>query len=192
MGRKTEKPIGKKAGWRTLSTKRRFKNKVFTVREDKVKLPGGKRKRIAYLERAPAVIIVPVTRAGEIVLISHYRYAIDEWCLEVPAGGVDAPNESLKQAARRELREEVGGTGRALRSVGEFYSANSLTNEKCHVFLAIDVLLNEQPDRGAAESMEIVLLPVKEVLALVRAGQMRDGQCALAILLCQPLLSRTR
>jgi 8-oxo-dGTP pyrophosphatase MutT (NUDIX family) len=188
MESSADKPTGAEAGWRTLSTRRPFKNDVFAVREDEVELPGGKRKSIAYLERTAAVIIVPVTREGEIVLINHYRYPVDEWCLEVPAGGIDSPDETLKKAARRELREEVGGRCRSLVYVAEFYSANSLMDEKCHVFLAEGVALQDAPDRGAAELMETRLLPAEEALALVRAGWMMDGQCALAILLCEPLL----
>jgi len=188
MESSADKPTGAEAGWRTLSTRRPFKNDVFAVREDNVELPGGKRKSIAYLERTAAVIIIPVTPKGEIVLINHYRYAVDKWCLEVPAGGIeDAPNESLEECARRELREEVGGGCQSLTYVAGFYSANSLMNEKCHVFLAEEVALQD-PDRGAAELMETRLLQAGEALALVRAGRMTDGQCALAILLCEPRL----
>jgi ADP-ribose pyrophosphatase len=189
MKSSADKAIGAQAGWEIRKTKRPFKNDGFVVREDKIKLPGGKRKKIAYLERTAAVIVVPVTRAGEIVLLNHYRYAVDEWCLEVPAGGIEnSPNESLKQAARRELREETGGICRSLIPVAEFYSANSLMDEKCHVFLALDVVLKDPPERGASELMETRLVPADEVMSLVRAGQMADGQCALAILLCEPLL----
>jgi ADP-ribose pyrophosphatase len=171
-----------------VGTRRPFKDKVFALREDDVELPGGKRKSIAYLERTPAVIVVPVTPEEEIVLINHYRHPVDEWCLEVPAGGVDdAPNESLAEAARRELLEEVGGSCQSLTYVAGFHSANSLTNETCHVFLAERVGL-QKPDRGAAELMETRGLPAAEVVALVRGGRMMDGQCALAILLCEPLL----
>lgn len=60
-------------------------------------------------------------------------------------------------------------------------------DEKCHVFLAEEVVLQE-PDRGAAELMETKLMQAGEALALVPSGRMTDGQCALAILLCEPLL----
>ncbi len=187
--KQAQKPTGRRTGWKLLKTRRPFRNKVFQVRRDKVELPGGKRKQIAYLERSAAVIIVPVTAAGEMVLIHHYRYAVDSWCLEVPAGGVkSARHETPRRAARRELREEVGGTCRTLTRVAEFYSANSLMDEKCHVFLAREVALRHPPERNAAEQMETRLMPAAEVLRLVRAGKMMDGQCALAILLCEPLL----
>ncbi len=189
MAAKKDKPIGAKAGWRLRKSKVRFENKVFALREDKIELPGGKRKRFAYLERTDAVIIVPITAHGEMVLINQYRYSVDEWCLEVPAGGThDKPNESLAGVARDELREEVGGVCQKLTYVDYLFSASSLTDEKCHVFLAEGVELSEEPEKEATEKIEVKLMPLKEALALVHAGRMKDGQCALAILLCEPLL----
>lgn len=186
---KRRKPVAERAGWKRRKTKIRFRNKVFALREDKIELPGGQRKRFAYLERTEAVIIVPLTAAGEMVLINQYRYSVDEWCLEVPAGGThDKPNESLEKVARAELREETGGRCEALTYVDYLYSASSLTDEKCHVFLAEGVELSEQPEKEATEKIEVVVMPLREALGRVHAGEMKDGQCALAILLCEPLL----
>lgn len=108
---KVEKPVGARAGCKRLGTKIRFRNPVFRVREDMIEFPSGERRASAYLERSGALIVVPVTREGAIVLINQYRYSVDEWGLEVPAGGThDSPNDSLEAVARRELREEVGAT----------------------------------------------------------------------------------
>ncbi len=171
MAAKREKPIGAQAGWRLRESKVRFRNKVFALREDEIELPGGKRKRLAYLERTDAVIIVPVTAKGEMVLINQYRYSVDEWCLEVPAGGThDKPNESLKKVARAELREETGGRCRALTYVDYLYSASSLTDEKCHVFLAEGVVFSAEPEKEATEKIEVVVMPIAEALARVHAG----------------------
>jgi ADP-ribose pyrophosphatase len=190
MDSETDKPTGAAAGWRTLRTERPFRNKVFALREDEVELADRGRKSIAYLERsAGVVVIVPITAEGEMIMINHYRYPVDQWCLEVPAGGIDPDcNESPEKAARRELREEVGGSCERLIHVADFYSANALMDEKCHVYLAIDVILNAPPERGKAELMETKRLSLKEALALVRVGQMVDGQSALAILLCESVL----
>ncbi len=191
MAAKSEKSTGAKAGWRFRKSKIRFENKVFALREDKIELPSGKRKRFAYMERTDAVIIVPITSTGEMVLIEQYRYTIDEWCLEVPAGGThDKPNESLAEVARDELREETGGVCETLMYVDYLYSASSLTDEKCHVFLAEGVELSEEPEKEATEKIEVKLVSLKKALALVHAGQMKDGQCALAIMLCEPLLRK--
>jgi ADP-ribose diphosphatase len=184
-----EKPNGAQAGWKLRGKKIHFQNPVLTLREDTVELPNGEETTFAYVERAEAVIIVPVTRSGEMVMVNQYRYAVDAWGLEVPAGGThDAPNEPPEEVARKELREEVGGVCGSLTFVDYFYSAISTTDEKCHVYLAEGVELSEKPEREASETLRTKMMPVAEALAFVHAGKMHNGACALAVLLCEPLL----
>src|SRR4051812_12044547 len=116
---KDEKPNGASAGWKLLKSETRFENEVFRLREDEVELKNGERMQYAYVERAPAVIVIPITPAGEMVMLKQYRYVVDEWCLEVPAGGThDNAGASLEENARKELREEVGATAASLREIG--------------------------------------------------------------------------
>jgi ADP-ribose pyrophosphatase len=137
------------------------------------------------------VIIVPVSQEGEIILLNQYRYPVDDWCLEVPAGGThDANGASLEEVARKELREEIGGTAESLRYVTFFYSANAFSDEKCHVFLAQGVEISQEPDREQSESIRMQRLPAGEVFELARRGEMKTAPCALAVLLCEPLLRR--
>lgn len=191
MGSDGDKPKGTRAGWKLLGSKTRFENEIFRLRQDEVQLEGGKRIEYAYVERGDAVIVVPITREREMVMLTQYRYAVDEWCLEVPAGGMhdtgDAPPEEV---ARKELREEVGGTAEKLSYVGFFFSANAVTDEKCHVFLAEGVQLSKEPKTEASESIEMRLVPIAEALELARRGEMKTGPCALAVLMCEPLLRR--
>lgn len=186
-----QKPNGETAGWKLLGSKTRFENNICRLREDEVELEGGKKMEYAYIERDEAVIIVPVTPAGEVVLLKQYRYPVDEWCLEVPAGGThDTGSESLEEVARKELREEVGGTAKSLTYVDFFYSANSMSDEKCHVFLALGVELKKKPNTEASESIQIQLLVAEKAVELARSGAIKTGPCALALLLCEPLLAK--
>lgn len=184
-----DKPTGAEAGWQLIETRTRFDNKTLTLRDDKVRVNGGKELDYAYLERAGAVIVVPVTREGEIVVLRQYRYAVDEWCLEVPAGGThDTDDATLEQVARKELREEIGGEADALRYVTFFYSANAFSDEKCHVFLAEGVRLSEKPDREETESITMQRVPAAELFEMVQRGEMKTAPCALAVMLCEPLV----
>lgn len=192
MAAKQQKPNGEKAGWKLLESNTRFENDICRLREDEVELEGGKKTSYAYLERDEAVIVVAVTTAGEIVLLKQYRYPVDEWCLEVPAGGThDSGDADLEEVARKELREEVGGNAKSLTYVTFFYSANSMSDEKCHVFLAHDVELSKKPKTESTESIETELVPVEKALELARSGAIKTGPCALALLLCEPLLAKS-
>ena len=46
-----------------------------------------------------------------------FGYTIDAWCWEVPAGSLEA-GQTLEEAARRELWQEVGGVAAQLESGG--------------------------------------------------------------------------
>ncbi|MFN2474843.1 MAG: NUDIX domain-containing protein [Chthoniobacterales bacterium] len=185
------KPNGGKAGWQLRGSESRFENEIFRLREDAVEV-DGKKIKYAYVERADAVIVVPVTAAGEIVILKQYRYAVDEWCLEIPAGGThDTCDAALEDVVRKELREEIGGTAKSIRYVDYFYSANALTDEKCHVFLAEGVELTNEQETESTESIEVKLVPAGEAVALAQNGKMKTGPCALALLLCAPLLKRS-
>lgn len=184
-----DKPNGLKAGWHCRASRYHFRNKISVLREDDIELANGAKQSYAYLERAEAVVIVPVTNAGEVILLRQYRYPVDEWCLEVPAGGThDNGGCSLEEVARKELREEVGAKAGTLTYVNFFYSASSLTDEKCHVYLAEDVTFSEEPERESSESIETKLVPAGEAVRLARTGAIKTAPCALALLLCEPLL----
>jgi ADP-ribose pyrophosphatase len=109
--------------------------------------------------------------------------------MEVPAGGL-SPGLTPEETARRELLEEVGGEAAGMRSVGQFYTSNGISNEVAYVFLATGVELGEA-HREPTELMEVVLLPVQEALRMARAGEVSDGPSALALLWCEPLLRPT-
>ena len=193
MSAQHEKPNGAEAGWQFRRREVRFENDIYCLREDDVELEGGKKIKYAYLERDEAVIIVPVTSAGEVVLLKQYRYPVDEWCLEVPAGGThDSGEASLEEVVRKELREEVGATAKSLTHVGFFYSANSMSDEKCHVYLAEGVELSKEQQTETSEEIKVQLVAVEKAIELARSGAMKTGPCALAVLLCEPLLNKHR
>jgi ADP-ribose pyrophosphatase len=156
------------------------------VRQDEIENARGVRGQYNVVEKPAAVFVLPVTDDGRVVLIQTYRYTVDDWCLEVPAGR-PKPHESLEDGAKSELREEVGGTARALEHVGWFYSLNGICNEICHVFLASGVTLGAT-EHEPFEAIEPAPLAIGDALDLARRGEIRDGPSALALFLCESRL----
>lgn len=149
-------------------------------------LPNGERGVYNVIVKSQAVWILPVTPTGEIVLVRQYRYTVDDWCWELPAGGVK-PGQSLEEAAREELHEEIGGLTNQLEYLGQFYTANGICDEVGHYFLASHVTLGT-PAHEAAELMEIHPLPIPQVYQMARTGQLTDAPSLLVLLLCEPRL----
>lgn len=180
---------GCSAGWQTLHSAIAFENEICRLRDDLVRLPNGSETTYAYLARAEAVIVVPITNDGSIVLLKQYRYPVREWCYEVPAGGThDSGSKALEDVARKELEEEIGATAKKMSYVTFFYSANAFSDEKCHVFLAEGVELTKNPDREEGEAIKMEVVPIAKALSLARGGEMKTGPCALAVLLCERML----
>jgi ADP-ribose pyrophosphatase len=140
------------------------------------------------MESKGAVWIVPVTDDGQIVLIRQYRYAVDDWTWEVPAGGKHDHTGSDEELARRELSEEVGATCRSLEKVGWFYGAVSTNTGRCEVFLARGTQLDGPPHREQGEIMEVHPKPIDEAMAMARNGEIKDCKSALALLMCESYL----
>jgi len=115
--------------------------------------------------------------------VHYHRYAVDDWCYEIPAGGIKK-GQSLEDAARTELLEEIGGTVATLDYVASFYTMNGIGNEEAHIFFAAGVKLNSSPQHESTEVMDIRPIPIKEVLRMAQANEISDGPSALALLLC--------
>jgi len=184
----SDKPQGQRIGWLCLDTDYPFTYHMYRIRRDRVRLPSGLETDYAYMESKGAVWIVPVTDDGQIVLIKQYRYAVDDWTWEVPAGGKHDHTGSDEELARRELSEEVGATCRSLQNVGWFYGAVSINTGQCVVFLARGVQLNGASHCEPGEIIEVHPVPIAEALEMAHSGQIKDCKSALALLLCEPYL----
>lgn len=183
-----DKPQGQRIGWLCLDTDYPFDYRIFRIRRDRVRLPSGLETTYAYMESRGAVWIVPVTDDGELVLIQQYRYAVDDWVWEVPAGGKHDHTGTDQELAHRELSEEVGATCRSMHHIGWFYGAVSVSTSRCDVFLARGVQLNGSPHREPGEIIQVHPVPVAQALAMARSGQIKDSKSALALLMCEPYL----
>jgi ADP-ribose pyrophosphatase len=176
------------AGWRRLATDYPFENRHFRLRCDRVRVGEAAEIEFAYLETRGAVWVVPVTAAGEIVLIRQYRYAVDEWLWEVPAGGLFDHEGEPESLARRELAEEVGGTADRFQYLGWFFGGAAVTDTRCHLFVAHGTRLTGQPSHEPTETIHVHCVPLAEALRMARSGEMKDGRSALALLWSEPFL----
>ena len=176
--------------WKVRSTKVHFENKIMRLKEDHLQLPDGSEMDYAFIERGPAVIVVPVTPDGRIILIRQFRHPAREECLEVPAGTArDAQGMSLEEVAAKELKEEVGVRFARIESVGKFFSNPSLCDEECEAFIAFGAEMVQRPEQEQGEEIETILVPIAEAMAMARAGKVRTGPAALALFLAEPRLS---
>ena len=174
--------------WKRLSSEKLMETPYFALRSDKLQLPDGAVKDPYYvIERPDAAIVFPLTESGEVVLVRQYRPAIGRVELGLPAGLVEEGEEPDK-AARRELQEEAGYSGGEWESLGAVASSPSLKDNWAHLYLARGVQRtgSQQPDEH--ERLEVVLVPVGEILSEIRAGSIVSSSGVAAVLLALDML----
>ena len=159
----------------------------YAVRQDRLRLPDGGEGVYNVVHKNDAAWIVPVTAAGEIVLIYNYRHTLGEWCWELPAGSLKDGQTPL-QAAQEELREEIGAETNDWRFLLKVSTMNGLGDEYAHVFLATGVTPGE-PHREPMEIMTAHTVPLAEALAMAQRGEINDAVSVMALLLAAPLLA---
>lgn len=159
----------------------------YEIRQDHLRLPDGSQQVYNVVAKCDAVWILPVTAAGEVVLIRSYRPTLRAWCYELPAGGIENGQTPL-QAAQTELKEEVGGVAAGWRFLMKVSTSNGLTNEYGHIFLATGVTLGE-PHHEPLEFLTIHPTPPDKALAMARAGEIDDAVSVMALLLAADALT---
>ena len=163
---------------REVRTEREWQGKIFAVEHTEVELPDGSRdwREIVRHHGGAGVVVV---RDGCICLVRQWRIALGRMSLEIPAGKID-PGEDPAVCAARELAEETGLVADHLELVAISNGAPGFTDEHTVVFYAPDVRQGEAtPDEG--ELVNVVWLPVSEVLAAVRAGLLEDAKTVIGV-----------
>ncbi|MCP4538001.1 MAG: NUDIX hydrolase [Chloroflexi bacterium] len=184
----TSKPNAVPFGWKRLATDYPYTYHMFRIRRDQVRWPDDHVAPYAYIQSKGAVWIVPVTVDGQVILIRQFRYTVDDWCWEVPAGGMHDFEGSPLELAKRELDEEIGGESDDWLHVGSFRPGVSIMDQICHIVLARDVRLDREPHREPGEIIEIHPMSIERALEMARSNEMIDGHSALALLRCEPYL----
>lgn len=100
-----------------------------------------RRGRWEYVSRANATGVVAVVAMhddGRVVLVEQRREPVEGSVLELPAGlvGDTSDEETMIEAARRELLEETGYTASVWRWLGRASTSPGLTDEAIAFFLA--------------------------------------------------------
>ena len=114
------------------------------------------------------VNVVPVTPDGHVVMVRQWRHGCQELTLEIPGGIVD-PGESPAEAAVRELLEETGFGGGRLEPLGSVNPNPALFGNRVHTFLVRGAAPLGPIRNASTEETSLVLVPRREIPALLRA-----------------------
>ena len=158
-----------------------YKGPVFSIESGVLNEPGGVRARRDIIRHSGSVAVLPVHDDGRVLLIRQYRCAYKKMVVELPAGRIDR-GETPLQAARRELREEVGLGARKWERLLRILPSPGFCDETVTIYRATGFFASPAED-DPDERIEIRELPLSAALALVEKGQVEDAKTVVALLL---------
>lgn len=156
-----------------------WRNAIFSAERWQVTQPDGVlSERDIVLHNGGAGVCV--VRDGKMCLVRQYRVALGRMTLEIPAGKID-PKEDPATCAARELTEETGLVAERLVPIAMSCSAPGFTNEKTRIYYA-DGISQHPAHPDPDEFVDVVWVPLDEVLAAVRAGIIEDAKTVVSAL----------
>jgi ADP-ribose pyrophosphatase len=154
-----------------------FEGRVFSVTLEIIELPRGRQFKAEIVRHPGSVVLIPVTEAGEIILVRQYRPAIGRSAWELPAGSLK-PGEDPEQAARRECHEEIGLLPETLQALGSLFPTPGYCDEEMNFFRATGLRKPGEADEAAQqdedEDIETASFTVEFLRSMIIAGEIVD------------------
>lgn len=172
----------KKAQVKVLSSEVVFDGPLFRVVREEVREPGNKISRRNIIRHNGSVVILAIDDSSKkdplVVMERQYRHAAGQYLWEVPAGKMEE-GENRLAAAKRELKEETGYRAKKWTQLVRYFASPGFLGEWMQVFLAEGLIAGEaEPEED--ELLEVVLVPLSEVLRMIDAGKILDGKTLVA------------
>lgn len=158
-----------------------------------------------FIEHPGAVVLIPVRETAvsansaqsnssevgaslEVLMISQYRRAIDEYLLELPAGTREWDEDWLA-CAQRELREETGYRADKIVLIGEFWPSPGLSSELMRLCLATGLHVDPLPG-DVDEEIEVKPMPLDKLVDMAKNGEILDAKSIVGLLKATAYLAK--
>lgn len=123
--------------------------------------------------KVPAIIF-PLTENEMVVVIRQFRYAIDDFVIELP-GGCSTVRESFEETAKMELLDETGYTSKEMIQLSHTILMDpAISKAGFAPMLALGCVKSKEPHPDDIEFIEVQEVPFDEWVAKVEKGEVRD------------------
>ena len=167
----------------TASSETLHTGKIFALRRDQVRMPGGKVVTRDVVEHFGAVGIVAMDDDGNIPMVYQYRHAFGRRLWELPAGLLDVNGEAAHLTAARELQEEAGLQASTWQVLVDLDSTPGFSDESVRVYLATGLSEVDRPEAHNEEAdMTVQWYPLAEAARKVLSGEIVNAIAVAGIL----------
>jgi ADP-ribose pyrophosphatase len=159
-----------------------FRGRRLWIEKRTIRLPNGIDREKVIVHPSNAVAILPV-HGDRCTLLRQYRFAIDQYIFEAPAGTMEK-DEDPTETARRELIEETGFVARTIIPKGFIYTTPGYTDEKIFLFEARDLLPSDEYGKDDDEIIEVMDIATSDLNDMIVKGTIVDAKTICLIHRC--------
>ena len=170
---------------RKLSSEMKFDGKLIKVTYDVAEVNGKEAWR-EVVHHPGASAVVAIDENNRIIMEKQFRYALNDYLLEIPAGKLDAGEDPLV-CAKRELEEETGIIASEWISLGTIATSPGFCNEVIHLYVAKGLSKGEI-HWDEDEYVEVERYTFVELLQRIKEEKIKDSKSLSALLLAMAYL----
>jgi|SRR3989344_674850 len=172
-----------------------FRGKLFTLYNETLATPQGRRVTYERCRRPASVVLIPFLNADTLLILREYRIALGRNTWRLPSGRVDHegvpqnrilnPKLSkdlaiLQSAAHRELQEETGFRAEKLTHYRDRFTGESI-KAPAHIFIAQNLIRDPLP-RDADETITVHKIPFERAYRMAISGAIEEELMALSLI----------
>ena len=173
--------------YKLLSSTPIYNGRLINLRVDEIENDNGVTGYREVAVHPGGAAVVAVKDDGKILMVTQFRYPIQETILELPAGKLDK-SEDPAVCAARELEEETGYRSDDIIKLGEIVSTPGFCDEKLHLFLARNLKPGSKNHEEGEYGMLTFEFTLNEIETKIRNGEIKDAKTICAIYLAKNIL----
>jgi len=146
----------------------------YQVVEDDVLWVNNKRLKRDLIIHPGVSVMIPLIKENHIMLVRQYRYGINKYLWELPAGTI-TEGETPLQCAKREIEEEIGYCAKTWKKIIPFYPSPGFNSEIIHSFLATN-LVKSKPNFDDDEIIQTKMFSFSQIKTMIMNKKIKDGK----------------
>jgi ADP-ribose pyrophosphatase len=159
-----------------------FRGRRLWIEKRTIRLPNGIEREKVIVHPSNAVAILPL-HGYRCKLLRQYRYAVDQYIFEAPAGTMDDDEDPI-ETAQRELIEETGFVAKTIVPKGFIYTTPGYTDEKIFLFEARDLSPSDEYGKDDDEIIEVMDIAISDLNEMIINGSIVDAKTICLIHRC--------
>jgi ADP-ribose pyrophosphatase len=167
--------MNKETNYKLASSEVLFEGKVFTLKVDSIIYDSGNNGIREVAVHPGGAVIVTVNEENKILLVKQFRYPLQQWIWELPAGKLNKGEDPL-HCAIRELEEETGLIPERVLKLGFICTTPGFCTEILHIYLAADLKQGTINREEGEAGMEIAYHTIEQIDEMIIRGEIYDAK----------------